>query len=130
MTGLERRFRERDSRLNARWHRIRIRCLRRDGSGEHLQVTKSRCPKLSGGVFPKLGRELGDMLKEWLGSGVAPDQAPKPNNETPIPPAEPSKNGRVNGIGGLLVAPAIPRACFDLEADVYSTRRGEEIRGP
>jgi hypothetical protein len=65
-----------------------------------LQVTKSRCPKLSGGVFPKPGRELADMLKEWLGSGVAPDQDPEPTNETPIPPAEPSKNGRVKGSAG------------------------------
>ena len=29
--------------------------------------TKSRCPKLAGGVFPKPGEELTGVLKEWLG---------------------------------------------------------------
>ena len=43
-----------------------------------LVVTKSRCPKLSGGVFPKPGRELAEVLKEWLGSDVAPDQERQP----------------------------------------------------
>ena len=38
-----------------------------------LQITKSRCPKLSGGVFPKPGKELADALKEWLGSEAAPE---------------------------------------------------------
>ncbi len=36
-----------------------------------LVITKSRCPKLAGGVFPKPGKELADVLKEWLG-GVPP----------------------------------------------------------
>ena len=63
------------------------------------------------------------MLQESLGSGVAPDQDPKPNNETPIPPAEPSKNGRVNGIGALLVAPAIPQELASIWKRMC-TRRG------
>ena len=73
-----------------------------------LKVTKSRCPKLSGGVFPKPGKELADVLKEWFGSGGARDQEPKPTSETPVTPSDPTKNGRVNGIGGLLAAPAMP----------------------
>ena len=32
-----------------------------------LIITKTRCPKLAAGVFPKPGRELADLLKEWLG---------------------------------------------------------------
>ena len=74
-----------------------------------LQVTKSRCPKLSGGVFPKPGKELADVLKEWLGTAGESHQDLKPTSDAPITPAEPSKNGRVNGIGGLMAAPAVPQ---------------------
>jgi hypothetical protein len=74
-----------------------------------LQVTKSRCPKLSGGVFPKPGRELADVLKEWLGAGAAPDQLRQPPSDAPVTPVEPNKGSRlVNGVGGLLASPAIP----------------------
>jgi AAA domain len=74
-----------------------------------LQVTKSRCPKLSGGVFPKPGRELADVLKDWLGTGAAPDQVRQPPSDAPVTPVEPNKGGRlVNGVGGLQAAPAIP----------------------
>jgi hypothetical protein len=73
-----------------------------------LQVTKSRCPKLSGGVFPKPGRELADALKEWLGCGAAPVETP-PSTDAPITPVAPNKGGRlVNGVGGLQAAPTIP----------------------
>jgi len=73
-----------------------------------LQVTKSRCPKLSGSVFPKPGRELADALKEWLGCGSAPDQVPQTPSEAPVTPVEPNKGGLVNGLGGLQAASAIP----------------------
>jgi hypothetical protein len=74
-----------------------------------LQVTKSRCPKLSGGAFPKPGRELADVLKEWLGTGAAPDQVRQPTSDAPVIPVEPSKGGRlVNGVGGLQAAPGLP----------------------
>jgi hypothetical protein len=70
-----------------------------------LQVTKSRCPKLSGGVFPKPGRELADVLKEWLGT----EHVRQPPSDAPVTPVEPNKGGRlVNGVGGLQAAPAIP----------------------
>jgi hypothetical protein len=74
-----------------------------------LQVTKSRCPKLSSGVFPKPGKELADVLKDWLGSGAAPDQQRQPASDAPVTPAGPNKNGKVNGVGGLQAAPAIPQ---------------------
>src|SRR5580658_4141125 len=74
-----------------------------------LHITKSRCPKLSGGLFPKPGRELADVLKEWLGTGTAPDQVCQPTSDAPVTPVEPNKNGWVNGAGGLLTAPAIPQ---------------------
>jgi DNA polymerase III delta prime subunit len=74
-----------------------------------LQVTKSRCPSLSGGVFPKPGRELADVLKEWLGTGAAPDQVQQPTSDAPDTPADPNEGGRlVNGVGGLQAAPEVP----------------------
>src|SRR5277367_323880 len=71
-----------------------------------LQVTKSRCSKLSSGVFPKPGKELADVLKEWLGSDAVSDQERQPPRDAPVTPAEPNKGSRlVNGVGGLQSAP-------------------------
>ena len=67
-----------------------------------LLITKSRCPKLAGGVFAKPGKEVADVLKEWLGG--APEEQVKqepPNNYTRQTPMEPKKRGAVNGVGGL-----------------------------
>jgi len=75
-----------------------------------LQVTKSRCPKLSGGVFPKPGRELADVLKEWLGADTAPGQVRQTPSDAPMTPVEPNKDGHlVNGVGGLQAAPGVPQ---------------------
>ncbi len=49
-----------------------------------LVITKSRCPKVSGGVFQKPGQEVAQVLKEWLCSGeasAARDQNPQPKTE-------------------------------------------------
>ena len=46
-----------------------------------LQITKSRCPQLSGGVFPKPGQELADVLKQWLRSEAAPRSQERPPSE-------------------------------------------------
>jgi hypothetical protein len=62
-----------------------------------LLITKSRCPKLAGGVFPKPGKEV----KEWLGGAPSEKVEPEPERETPVTPVEPKKNGAVNGVGGL-----------------------------
>ena len=65
-----------------------------------LIITKTRCPKLTGGVFPKPGRELTDVLKEWLG-GPPPDktvQLESPS-ETPVAPVEPKKKGVMSDVG-------------------------------
>ena len=43
-----------------------------------LHITKSRCPELSGAVFQKPGRELANVLKEWLHS-----DSPPPENTSP-----------------------------------------------
>ena len=51
-----------------------------------LQITKSRCPKLAGGVFAKPGAELAEVLKEWL-AGVPADKS-----EVPIPAVEAKNN--------------------------------------
>jgi len=74
-----------------------------------LQVTKSRCTKLSGGLFPKPGKELADILKHWLGSADAPEQRPKTASDEPLMPAELSKGRGDNGRGELLASPAIPQ---------------------
>jgi len=55
-----------------------------------LQITKSRCPKLTGGSYARPGRELADTLKEWLAS--APSTEPiidgHSTAETRVPCAE------------------------------------------
>jgi hypothetical protein len=65
-----------------------------------LVITKSRCPKLAGGVFPKPGKELADVLKEWLGVAPAEVVQLQPAQEAPITPVEPKKDGAMNGVGG------------------------------
>jgi hypothetical protein len=64
-----------------------------------LVITKSRCPKLAGGVFPKPGKELADVLKEWLGGAPAERVEPEPASEAPAAPEEPKKGETVNGVG-------------------------------
>jgi hypothetical protein len=66
-----------------------------------LLITKSRCPKLAGGVFPKPSKEVADVLKEWLGGVPSEKVEPEPESETPVTTVEPKKNGAVNGVGGL-----------------------------
>jgi DNA polymerase III delta prime subunit len=62
-----------------------------------LVITKSRCPKLASGVFPKPGKEFADVLKAWLG-GVQREQAmPEPSSKAPVAPESPKKSGAVNG---------------------------------
>jgi DNA polymerase III delta prime subunit len=53
-----------------------------------LQITKSRCPRLAGGVFMKPGAELSGVLKEWLvGAPYVAGDAEKPH-EAPVLPVE------------------------------------------
>ena len=67
-----------------------------------LVITKSRCPRLAGGVFPKPGKELADVLKEWLGGVQAEKVEPEPSEQAPVAPVvEPKKGVAVNGIGVL-----------------------------
>ena len=64
-----------------------------------LIITKSRCPKLTGGVFVKPGKEVADVLKEWLDGPpapqppLAPSVAPKSDGDTP-------SHSKPNGING------------------------------
>ncbi len=75
---------------DARWYRIM-------DLENTLQVTKSRCPKLSGGVFPKPGKELVDVLKEWLGSEAALSPVPQLSIDAPNLLEKPNDGGLVNG---------------------------------
>ncbi len=74
-----------------------------------LQVTKSRCPKLSGGLFPKPGRELADILKEWLGSDVAPDPERKPPSVTPVVPVTANQTSAVSEPAKSQPSTAVPQ---------------------
>ena len=66
-----------------------------------LVITKTRCPKLAGGVFPKPGKDLADLMKEWLGGASVERVEPTPSTETPVTPAEPKPNVRPNGVPGF-----------------------------
>jgi hypothetical protein len=69
-----------------------------------LIVTKSRCPRLAGGVFPKPGRELADILREWL-SGAPSAQAIERCAGVSTLPVDPKSRGIVNGSSGLHTVP-------------------------
>jgi hypothetical protein len=73
-----------------------------------LQVTKSRCPKLSGGVFPKPGTELAGILKEWLAADAASSQNAPPSSDAPKTSNEPKAMALSNSAGRSQPAPAIP----------------------
>jgi hypothetical protein len=61
-----------------------------------LVITKTRCPKLAGGVFTKPGKELAELLKEWLGGvGVAVIQS-EASNDSPMMHTEPKKASVLN----------------------------------
>jgi len=66
-----------------------------------LVITKSRCPKLAGGVFLKPGKELANLLREWLGGVPIEPVRSETSNDAPVAPAEPNNGVRVNGAGGL-----------------------------
>jgi hypothetical protein len=55
-----------------------------------LQITKSRCQKLTGGSYARPGRELADTLKEWLASAPSTDPIVdgKSMTEAEVPGAE------------------------------------------
>ena len=65
-----------------------------------LVITKSRCPKLAGGVFPKPGEELAGVLKQWLGGEPIEKTADMEEvREVQIALEEPNPNAEKNGIG-------------------------------
>jgi hypothetical protein len=66
-----------------------------------LVITKSRCPKLAGGVFPKPGKELAGVFKEWLGGVPGKQVEPEPPKDAPMAPVEPKMGGAVNGSGAV-----------------------------
>jgi hypothetical protein len=59
-----------------------------------LIITKSRCPKLAGGVFSKPGKEVAEILKEWL------DGPPPPPHQTPEPSPAPAPSGNAENHNG------------------------------
>jgi hypothetical protein len=75
-----------------------------------LQITKTRCPKLAGGIFPKPGKELSDLLKEWLRTVSAEDTEPQVSNSAPTSPNDPNSGRLVHSIAAVRVASPIPQA--------------------
>jgi hypothetical protein len=74
-----------------------------------LQITKSRCPKLAGGVFMKPGVELAGVLKEWLVGIPAdlPDVANTPP-DAPLRPVEARTDEAVNALARNQSTSAVP----------------------
>jgi hypothetical protein len=60
-----------------------------------LIITKSRCPKLTGGVFGKPGWEVAEILKEWL-NGPPPPVTEKAASPPPPNSVESNGNGAAN----------------------------------
>src|SRR5579862_3807137 len=72
-----------------------------------LIITKSRCPKLTGGVFGKPGKEVAEILKEWLNGPPAPvtEKATSPPAPNPV---ESNGNGAANLNGSGNVNGSVP----------------------
>lgn len=106
-----------------------------------LEITKSRCPKLTGAAFSKPGKEVADALKEWLGS-AQPQQEPVVAPTTPEnPPARsvPSKRvgsnqgGPQNGSGAMQARFSVPEELASIWRRMGSPRgvvkEFEELKG-
>jgi hypothetical protein len=59
-----------------------------------LVITKSRCSKLAGGVFPKPGKELAEILKDWLSGAPASNVT---TERSKVPVAQTSEREVKNG---------------------------------
>src|SRR5258708_17642544 len=90
-----------------------------------LVITKSRCPKLTGGVFAKPGREVAEILNEWL-TGPPPPVREKPV-DSPVNPGDANGNGSA-GVNGSGPGGSIPPALVASSKRI-STPRGA-ISGP
>jgi hypothetical protein len=66
-----------------------------------LIITKSRCSKLTGGVFPKPGKEVADVLKEWSRGARSEEIHPEPPKKAPEARNGPDNSGAVNGVGSF-----------------------------
>jgi hypothetical protein len=67
-----------------------------------LIITKSRCPKLTGGVFLKPGKEVAEILKEWL------DGPPPPPTATLISSSPTPARGENNSNGSAALNGSVP----------------------
>lgn len=105
-----------------------------------LEITKTRCPKLTGAAFSKPGKELAETLKEWLGSSqqVPPAVAPARPDRPPATPV-PSKRvgsspgGPQNGSAGAPARYAVPEELGSIWRRMCSPRgvvkELEELKG-
>ena len=89
-----------------------------------LEITKSRCPKLTGTAFPKPGKELADALKAWLGG----TSQPGPSGEGGAPsaptnaPVEPKKRTSVDGGSDQEAASTVPEELASIWRRMCSPR--------
>jgi hypothetical protein len=92
-----------------------------------LVITKSRCPKLTGGVFLQPGKELAEVLREWLGGATADRPDPEPRAIVRATLEEPktgeiTHGGPVNGAGGLQTAAPISQELVSIWKRMCSPR--------
>ncbi len=83
---------EKDDRGKTTIRKVGLAPIQRDGAeyefdvvgdidqDNNFVVTKTRCSKLSGKVFNKPGRELGDALRAWLSDGHPAQEKPASTN--------------------------------------------------
>ena len=85
-----------------------------------LEITKSRCPKLTGASFSKPGKQLADVLKEWRGGAPEPDEAAIKNTTTQT--AGRKANGSADTGNGEQTVYAVPEELASIWRRMCSPR--------
>jgi len=87
-----------------------------------LVITKSRCPRLAGGVFPQPGKELAEVLKEWLGGAPVDLSDVEPRQVVPATPGEAKTEEPKKTAGRSQTAAQIPQELASISKRMCSPR--------
>jgi hypothetical protein len=87
-----------------------------------LVITKSRCPRLAGGVFSQPGKELADILKEWLGGLPVDLSDVEPRQVVPATPGEAKTEEPKKTAGPSQTAALIPQELASIWKRMCSPR--------